>query len=59
MKNAQAGHSAPQTFEQAAEHLIKWLAENEHPHTMAVVTSTSAQLFDGKRVHNTNEFLCD
>lgn len=59
MKNAQAGHSAPQTFEQAAEHLIKWLAENENPHTMITVTSNGAQLFEGKQVHNTNEFLRD
>lgn len=59
MKNAQAGHTAPQTFEQAAEHLIKWLAENEHPHTMITVTSTGAQLFEGKRVHNTDQYLVD
>ncbi|WP_223497871.1 hypothetical protein [Serratia sp. JSRIV001] len=34
-------------FEEAAKPLIKWLAENVHPHHTVIVTSTNAELLEG------------
>lgn len=34
-------------FKEAARALIKWLAENVHPHHTAVVTGTDAELLEG------------
>ncbi|WP_155403091.1 hypothetical protein [Hafnia alvei] len=47
------------SFEEAAKPLIKWLAENVHPHHSAVVTSTDAELFMSECVVKTEEFLKD
>ena len=38
----------PKGFEEAARPLIKWLCENWHPHVIAVVTPTNAQLLSGE-----------
>ena len=38
------------SFEEAARPLIKWLCENEHPHVTAIVTPTSCELLEGKKV---------
>ncbi|EAT6369382.1 hypothetical protein E5458_07730 [Salmonella enterica] len=46
-------------FAEASEPLIKWLAENVHPHHHVVVTSTSAELLEGQRNHRTEKFLKD
>lgn len=46
-------------FSEAAEPLIKWMAENVHPHHSAIVTSTGAELLMSERVHNTDKFLKD
>jgi hypothetical protein len=46
-------------FEEAAKPLIKWLAENVHPHHTAIVTSNSAELLEGSMSFPTNEFLKD
>lgn len=46
-------------FAEASEPLIKWLAENVHPHHHVVVTSTSAELLEGQRTHRTEKFLKD
>lgn len=46
-------------FEEAAKPLIKWLAESVHPHHTVIVTSTSAELFQGEHVVKTEEFLKD
>lgn len=46
-------------MEQAAIPLIKWLAENHHPHTKVIVDSTSAELMEGLSVVNTNKYLKD
>lgn len=48
-----------ESFEVAAKPLIKWLAENVHPHHSAVVTSTDAELFMSECVVKTEEFLKD
>lgn len=39
--------SKSESFENAARPLIKWLNENSHPHTSAIVTQTGAELLEG------------
>lgn len=46
-------------FEQLSKLLIKYLAENHNPHTTIIVTSTSAELVEGKMCISTNEFIKD
>lgn len=46
-------------FQAAAEPLIKWLAENVHPHHTVLVTSTSAELLESQRSYSTVEHLKD
>lgn len=46
-------------FEESARPLIKWLAENVHPHHHVVVTSTSAQLLQGQMSMSDESFLRD
>lgn len=47
------------SFAEAAEPLIKWMADNVHPHHSAIVTSTGAELLMSERVHNTDKYLKD
>ncbi|OKP31710.1 hypothetical protein BSQ40_00355 [Serratia fonticola] len=47
------------SFEEAAKPLIKWLAENVHPHHTVIVTSTNAELLEGSMSFPTDEFLKD
>lgn len=47
------------TFEEAAKPVIKWLAENVHPHHTAVITANSAELLESKMCSRTDEFLKD
>ena len=47
------------TFEQAVKPLMKWLCENAHPHTTAIVDGTLAQLVEGVESVKTEEFLVD
>ena len=35
------------TFEEAARPLIEWLCANVHPHHVAIVTPTGAELLEG------------
>ncbi|WP_419236610.1 hypothetical protein [Serratia fonticola] len=46
-------------FEEAAKPLIKWLAENVHPHHTVIVTSNNAELLEGSMAFPTDEFLKD
>lgn len=48
-----------QTFEEAARPLIKWLAENVHPHHTVIVTSNHAELLQGEQAVSTDEYLRD
>lgn len=48
-----------ESFEAAAKPLIKWLAENAHPHHSAIVTCTDAELLMSECVVKTEEFLKD
>ena len=47
------------TFEEVIKEVMKWLAENHHPHTTIIVTSTSAELVEGIESVNTLEFIKD
>lgn len=47
------------TFEAVARPLIKWMAENTHPHTTTIVTGMTAELLEGEHVVNTDEYLQD
>lgn len=47
------------SFEEAAKPLIKWLAEHEHPHHTAIVTSDHAELLESKLSFPTSEFIKD
>ena len=46
-------------FEKAVEVVIKYMAENHHPHTTIIIDATSAQLLEGLKVHNTEKYLVD
>lgn len=46
-------------FTEAAEPLMKWLAENMHPHAKAIVDSGSAELVEGVVGHVTDKFIKD
>jgi len=48
-----------QSFEEVTRPLIKWLAENVHPHHSVIVTSTHAELLEGQQVISTEEYLKD
>lgn len=45
----------PKAFNEAVRPLIKWLAENHHPHTTIILTSTGAELVEG--LENTGQIL--
>ncbi|NIG76770.1 hypothetical protein F3J34_24700 [Klebsiella sp. Ap-873] len=45
------------SFEEVAKPMIKWLAENVHPHHSVIVTSTHAELLEGQQSVSTEEFL--
>ncbi|MEQ6971034.1 hypothetical protein [Pectobacterium polaris] len=47
------------SFEDVAKPMIKWLAENVHPHHSVIVTSTHAELLQGEMVVSTDEYLKD
>jgi len=46
-------------FEEAVRPLMKYLAENHHPHTSVYVTSDRAELLEGQQCLSTNEYLVD
>lgn len=47
------------TFEEAVEPIMKWLAENQHPHTTVIATSNKAELVEGLKTHLTDKFIID
>lgn len=44
---------------EAAKPLIKYLAENHHPHTKAIVTATEVEVLEAVAINGTEEFLVD
>jgi hypothetical protein len=51
--------ATPKTFEEAVRPLMKYMAENCHPHTKAIVESNVAELLEGVKSLNTDEYLVD
>ena len=49
----------PKTFDEAVRPLMKWMAENNHPHTWAIVDSNTAILTEGVTSYNTDDFIQD
>ena len=50
---------AHEAFANAAEPLMKLLAENYNPHVVAIINATGAELLTGELTHNTEKFLVD
>jgi hypothetical protein len=46
-------------FDELVRPLIKWIAENQHPHTKIVIDATSAVLWEGIMALSTEEYLVD
>lgn len=46
-------------FEEAAKPLMKFLAENFHPHVMVIVDSVSAEFHEGKATVQCTDFIKD
>jgi len=47
------------TFEEVVKEVMKWLAENHHPHTTIIITATDAELVEGIECVSTTEFIRD
>ena len=48
-----------ENFKLAVTPLIKYLAENHHPHTTVIVDSVSAEMVEGLMTIRTDEFIVD
>jgi hypothetical protein len=59
MKTNEPQKSKLNQFRAVAMPIIKYLAENHNPHVVAIVTNKKAELFDGIKVINTDEFISD
>lgn len=46
-------------FEKAAEPMIKYLAENHHPHMQVLIDSTSAILLEQERMYTNSSYVVD
>lgn len=46
-------------FETMVRPLIRYLARNFHPHTTIIITSTGAELVEGIKALNTDEYIKD
>ena len=46
-------------FKTAVRPLMKYLAENHHPHTNVIVESNRAEMVEGVKCCNTDEYLVD
>lgn len=46
-------------FEAVVRPLMKWLAENHHPHTKIIIESSCAEMVEGVKVISTDEYLID
>ena len=50
---------AREEFIKAAEPLMRWLNDFGNPHTIVVVDTTSAEVFDGTLRYNSDRFVKD
>ena len=46
-------------FEEIIKPVIKYMAENHHPHTTLIIDATHAELVEGIMVISTEEYLID
>jgi len=46
-------------FKKAVRPLMKYLAENHHPHTKCVVENNRAELLEGIKNYATDKFISD
>ena len=46
-------------FEKAAEPMIKYLAENHHPHMQVLIDSTSAILLEQEKMYTNSSYVVD
>lgn len=46
-------------FEKAAEPMIKYLAENHHPHMQVLIDSTSAILLEQEKIYTNSSYVVD
>lgn len=46
-------------FKFSARFLMKHMAEHYHPHTMCIVNSSSAELFEGQKTVATDDYIVD
>jgi hypothetical protein len=46
-------------FNELVKPVMKWMAENLHPHTKIIIESNNAELVEGCMNVNTNEYLID
>ena len=56
---AKQSRTRKKEFEKVVRPVIKYLAENHHPHTTILITSNCAELVVGEMVISTNEYLVD
>ena len=47
------------TFEARVKPVMKYLAENHHPHTKIMIDSNTAELLEGQKTVVTDEFIVD
>lgn len=57
--NNELEYLMPKSFDEAVRPLMRWMAENNHPHTWAIVDSTTAVLTEGVKSYNTDDFIVD
>lgn len=46
-------------FEAVVRPVMKYMAENHHPHTTTIITSTAAEIMSGEMAIQSNEYLVD
>lgn len=46
-------------FEEVVRPVMKWLAENKHPHTKIIIEANCAEIVEGIGVISTDEYLVD
>jgi hypothetical protein len=46
-------------FESASRPLMKYLAQNHHPHTSAYVRNDLAELLEGQQIFGTDDYILD
>jgi len=48
-----------QDFKDVCEPVIKWIAENCHPHMCAQIDATHAELLEGQIAFSTDKYIVD